>query len=209
MSLYQLQLTNNTETCCLQLRKSNHVIRNWFGGFAELIWKKLILKNPSVVSEVSLNKIQVHNLYLVITCLYQRSIHKYKINQDLRDCDFSQESFIIAQSLLLQIRINHCHPSYDDLLAHYFDEYKDCNNTRFDKILNTLIANNLIQAIETDDDRQYYDKNITPHDHLYFKKQQKLVDCNTEIKNFLVGINCPKFIKKNHSILFTLNSNLT
>ena len=209
MSQYQINLSIDKEKSCLRLESSNRVIRQWFGKFAELVWKKLITHNTASNKTVNLNKKQVHSFFTDITYLYQKLIFQYKIDQDLIKNKFPDKYFSIAQSLLLQIRINPCHPSFDDLLSHYLDEFNCCNHNNFDNTLNLLIEYKLIQSILTEDGRQFYDKDTSPHDHLYFKQQHKLVDCSEEIKQFLIGINCTQFNKKNKSKLFTLNSNLT
>jgi len=209
MNQYQISLSILEEKSCLKLSSSNRMIRQWFGKFAELVWEKLITHKIASNKTVNLNKKQVHSFFTDITYLYQKLIFQYKIDQDLIKNKFPEKYFSIAQSLLLQIRINPCHPSFDDLLSHFLDEFSCCDQQIFERTLNLLIVNQLIQSIITEDGREFYDKNTNPHDHLYFKKQHKLVDCSEEIKQFLISIDCTQFSKKNQSKLFTLNSNLT
>lgn len=189
---YQLKLYREKSQACLRLSNNNQVLRKWFGEFAELIFNQAVikLKNVNLKKDVAyMDKMQVQTFFVEITCLYQRETYYYEIEKDLIKYNFPKENFNIAKSLLLQIRMNHNHPSYDDLLTYYFDEFNSFDYLAFDKTIKILIGNNLIQSIVTKDGSQYFDKNPQPHDHIYFKNYRKLVDCSYEISQFFKKLN--------------------
>lgn len=131
-----------------------------------------------------IKKNQIHAFFTEITCLYQTLLFQHKIDSDLKRNNFPDANFCIAESLLLQIRVNSNHSSYEDLLAYFLHEFNSFDVVIFNQTLNLLIENQLIQSIITDDGHQFLDKNTQPHKHIYFKKHQKLVDCSEELANF-------------------------
>ena len=208
MIRYQLNKVQNTEDFSLQLSFRNRIVREWSGEFARLIWKKTIRKFLLFDTKVELDKKQMHQFYVDLTCLYQQSIVEHSIDKDLIQHNVSSKLFSFAQSLLLKIRINKCHQSYDDMLSYYFGEFNHTNKVLFDQTLDFLINKKLIQSIHVVDDIRFFDKNINLHDHLYFKKQGKLVDCNSQLKKLLKSINCQPIINQDYSKLYILNSHL-
>lgn len=207
--MYKLILTDNNNQIQLRLSRSNTIIRTWFGDFANIIYKSVI-KKRNVINPVTLNlkKKELHSLFTEITILYQTLIHQYKIDSDLIKANFPAENLIIAQSILLQIRLNTNHLSLYDLQAYFLDEFKCFDFVLFKQTINVMIGKNLIQSIITEDGQQFFDKNPEPHDHLYFKKQKKLVDCSQEISEIL---SVKKEIKQNginNSNIFTINKEL-
>ena len=117
--------------------------------------------------------------------------------------------FNSAESLLLQIRMNSVHPSYEDLQTYYLNEYNNFDIPLFAHTINLLIGNNLIQSIITDDGQQYFDKNPTPHDHIYFTQEKKLVDCSKEIAEIFSQKSQCKTSKQNNRKIFYSNQELS
>jgi len=180
--MYKLTLTEQSNQYQLNLIRSNLIIRTWYGSFAEYIYTHVLKQNKHLKSkELQLKKRQIQNIFTEITCLYQNLLYQNKIESDLINHAIPKNCFCIAESLLLHIRINKIHPSYDDLLSFFLNEFKNCDWDLFNKTINLLVNTQLIQSIITADGLQYFDKNIQPHDHIYFSKHKKLVDCSDEI----------------------------
>lgn len=183
--MYKVQLTKNNNQIKLTLSCSKKNIRVWYGNIAQRIFNTISTKYRLTKDGIIyLKKKQIHALFTEITCLYQTILFQYKIDTDLIKNNIPRICFNIAESLLLQIRINTLHPSYEDLQAFFLDEFKDFDLILFNQTINLLIEKNLIQSIITDDGQQFFDKNIELHDHIYFKKHKKLVDCTKEIADF-------------------------
>jgi Fe2+ or Zn2+ uptake regulation protein len=194
---FKLTYTKNNDQVCLQLNSRNQMIRKWYGAFAKLINEKIVAKyknNKLDIHSTFLNKSQIHTFFTEITCLHQVVIYHFNIEKELSNIYQDKTVRNISESLLLQIRINNVHFSYDDLLDYFLNEFSQYDIYLFDKTINLLIKNKLIQSINTEDGYQYFDKNIQLHNHLYFKQHKKLVDCSKELTLFLSGIN---YIKKN------------
>jgi len=207
--MYTLELINQCNHIQLKLSRSNTVLRTWNGNFAQVIFDKIAEKHPSDDGLIYLSKFQIHSLFTEITCLYQSLIFHYKIETDLITNKFPQKFFNIAESLLLFIRINASHPSYEDLQSYYIDEYKHFDISCFSHTINLLIGKNLIQSIITNDGNQFFDKNPTPHEHIYFTQEKKLVDCTKEISNIL--FNKQQLLSKNQNCkkIFYTNSEIS
>lgn len=194
---FKLTYTINNDQVCLQLNSRNKIIRKWYGAFAKLINEKIVIKyknNRPDSHSIYLNKNQIHSFFTEITCLHQIVIFHFKIEQDLLNIYQDKTVRNISESLLLQIRMNNVHLSYDDLLDYFLNEFFQYDIFIFDETINLLINNKLIQSIKTEDGCQYFDKNIKLHNHIYFKQHKKLVDCSKELTLFLSGIN---YLKKN------------
>ena len=208
-NMYKLILTISNNQSQLTLNRSNTIIRTWYGSFAQIIYNKVTIKNSGTKPEtIHLQKNEIHVLFTEITCLYQTLIYQYKIDADLIKNNFPRECFIIAESLLLQIRLNSIHPSYDDLQGYFLDEFKHFDCLLFSQTINLLIGKNLIQSIITEDGQQFFDKNPQPHDHIYFKQHKKLVDCSKEISDIFLKINEIGNSRNLNANIFTINREL-
>ena len=208
---YQLKLDKSKNHTCVCLSNDHQIIRKWFGAFAELIFNEALIKfhNTNLLTQtVFLKTNQIRLFFVDITCLYQRLTYHYKIDKDLENSSFPTSTYNAAKSLLLQIRMNQQHPSYQELLTYYLDEFDDFNITLFDQTLNLLIDKKLIQTLITDDGNQFYDNNPNPHDHIYFKSQQKLMDCTVEISLFLKSLHDNCRSDSINGSIFYINSDL-
>ena len=188
---YKLTLIKKSNQTCLQLRYKTQVVRNWYGRFAELIFSNTLnIKQAYTQNQHSLyfTKYQIQSLFTEITCLYQFINYQLKIDKDLVLENFPNKTCHVAEYLLFQIRINPIHMAHDDLLFYFLEEHNHYDISIFDKAINLLVGNNLIQMIITDDGEQFFDKNSKPHDHIYFKEHKTLVDCSSEISNMFSGI---------------------
>lgn len=206
---YQLRLYKEKDQTCLLLSNKTQIVRKWCGTFAQLIFDKIIVQYKSINKNhntIFLCKEQIHGVFTKITCLYQKLNYVYKIDSDLNKCHFPKKYLNIAESLLLQIRINEQHPSYEDLLAHFLDEFSNYNYTKFDSTLTLLLKNRIIQLITTEDSKQYFDKNPVPHKHIYFRKHKKLVDCTNEMSVFLNNLNMTTLASSTNNIYYVNNS---
>ena len=212
ISTYKITLNTNHGHTCLRLNNNLQVIRKWYGVFAELIFNKALNKSNKVMQNhntVFLNKNEIHALFSEITCLYQMAIFHFNIEKDLSSSDFPTSYRNIAESLLLQIRINPIHQCYEALLSYFLDEFNYYDASEFDNVLKLLIGKNLIQSIITDDGQQFFDKNPIPHDHIYFKKHKKLVDCSKEIADFFSITKYFEKSKQTYANIFYVNQELT
>lgn len=201
--MYKLELINHHNQIQLKLSRSKTIIRTWYGSFAQIIFDKVM--TPYTVSEkdsLFLSKNQVQLLFSEITCLYQRLICHHNINSDLNKNKISKEVFNVAESLLLQIRINSMHLSYEELQDYYLNEYSYFDLYLFNHTINLLIGKNLIQSIITEDGQQFFDKNLKPHNHIYFFQKKKLIDCSREIANIFSQSKLLKISKQNNMKIF-------
>jgi Fe2+ or Zn2+ uptake regulation protein len=201
-SHYNLIFKETSGNVSLHLCNSNTVIREWFGGFAKLIWNQVSLKKKYLMSSLKLNKNQVYCFFRDVTCLYQSLNIKYNIDKDLSKYDFDKECYNMAESILLHIRLSSCHLSYDEVLGHLFSEFKTANFQNADKAFDLLIGNKLILLVITPDGYKYFDKNTNPHNHIYFIKHKKLVDSTQELTELMENVNCKKIINSNQSSLY-------
>lgn len=193
---YTLSFQKNNRNACLCLSSAQQVIRKWHGLFAELVFTRINIQhyNDTTSNSIDLDKKQVHEFFVDMTCLHQNIMCYYQIDKDLNNHQFPQENFNIAKSLLLQIRMHDQHPCREALMNYYLNEFDDFDDTLFDQTLSLMTKKNMIQSIITEDGGQYFDKNPQPHDHIYFKHHQKLVDCPSEISYILN--NLPIYDKK-------------
>jgi hypothetical protein len=206
---FEVIIKKNKDQIVLQLNSRNQVIRKWYGAFAELINEKIVIKyNNKKLNNHStfLNKNQIHTFFTEITCLHQVVIYHFKIENDLSKITQDKILSNIAESLLLQIRINNVHLSYDVLLDYFLNEFPHYDVFHFDKTISLLTNNKLIQSISTEDGCLYFDKNIKPHNHIYFKQHKKLVDSTKELTLFLSGFKKPNKNKKTSSDVFYVNN---
>jgi hypothetical protein len=206
---FKLTFKKHNDQVCLQLNSRNQIIRKWYGAFAELINEKIMVnyeKTGKDKNEVFLYKCQIHTFFTEITCLHQLVLYHFKIEKDLSNIYQCKTIRNIAESLLLQIRINNAHLSYDNLLNYFYNEFPHNDILNFDKTISLLTSNNLIQSIITEDGCQYFDKNIQLHNHIYFKQHKKLVDSTQELTLFLSGIKYLSKIQQNDTRIFYVNN---
>jgi len=212
ISKYKLILYKNHGNTYLQLSNNLHEIRKWNGVFAELIFDKALIKTnlPSKSnSTIYLNKTQIQSFFADITGLYQMAMYHFNIEKDLSSNNFSAHYWNIAESLLLQVRINPIHQTYEALLSYFVNEFPNNDIKEFDNIIKLLIGKNLIQSIITEDGHQFFDKNTQPHDHIYFKQHNKLVDCSREIADFFSLTKYFKKSKHTYANIFYVNNKLS
>lgn len=191
-TIYKLTLNKQNNQSCLSLYQNNLQVRKWFGEFASIIFEtttKEFLKIYSSDNSFCLCKQQVRHFFIQVTCLHQQAIWHYGIRKDLCSIQFPTKYTCIAESLLLQIRMNKGHPSYDQLLSNYLDVFQNRDHEIFYIAINILLENDLIQLIETDDGNKFFDKNPIPHSHLYFRQHNKLVDSTEEMSIFFQELN--------------------
>lgn len=199
-TIYKLTLNESNNQICLSLYQNKLRVRKWFGVFATIIFDKTtsgFLQATDSKNTFYLKKSQIHHFFTEVTYLYQQAIWHYRIEKDLFKLSFPNKCTCIAESLLLQIRMCQYHPNYDELLSNYLEAFQNRDYKIFDQTIGILLANNLIQLIETKDGRKFFDKNPTPHSHLYFKKYNKLVDCTDEIMTFFHALEQPEPLKLN------------
>ncbi len=188
---YKLSLKQHNNQTCLQLHQNGLQIRKWFGSFATMVFNRIIRKYSTIKQSQTtayLRKNQMHGLFTEVTCLYQQALCHYKVEQDLIKIKPPKNYCCIAESLLLHIRMNEIHPSHDDLLCFFLDVYQNRDYKIFSETITLLLNHNLIQVINTTCGKIFYDKNPEPHDHIYFKEHDKLVDCDNETSSFLESL---------------------
>jgi hypothetical protein len=209
-----MNCTYNLKLCFAEgqakLRLTNHssLNRNWFGQFAISIYAKALqmLGVETFNYQLDIKKQQLQTLFLEITTIYQRSLVKHNIEKDLYSLKMPNYLANISQSLLLMLRMNTIHQNYKFLLNFYFEEYRTLNSEAMDQSLAILVSNNIIQKIETNDKQIFFDKNPRPHSHIYFKNQNKLIDCNDDCYHILLDKKHEEIILNNTSSkLFEIN----
>lgn len=185
--MYRLIYEKKSDSKKISLMKNQSVIRQWHGQFAEMIYiSESASENKHRWSMLELNKKQVHGLFINITYLHQKLLIKYEVETDIINQWFSCSIQEIAKSILLQIRMNPCHLSYDELLKYYIDEFHTYDMNLFNLTTQGLSESKLIQIIHTEEGKIFFDRNTRPHNHIYFKNQNKLIDCSSELANFLM-----------------------
>ena len=100
---------------CLSLSYHQHIVRKWYGSFADAICNHL-LQSIKSQKHYALNKKQVQTFFVDVTCLHQQAMHYFGIEKGLFEANFSSQNINIAKALLLHIRMNDQHPSRDMLI---------------------------------------------------------------------------------------------
>jgi hypothetical protein len=179
---YILSLSFDQGQAHLELSNQSNLNRKWFGKFAIYIYAKALplVTSDKIGKTLSIKKNQLQGLFLDITNIYQRALIKHNIERDLSTLQIPSNLSNITQSLLLMIRMNSDHQNYNFIQNYYFEEYRTLNSDAMNDSLDILITNKLIQKIVTNDNQAFFDQEPTPHNHIYFKNQNKLIDCNND-----------------------------
>lgn len=208
---YNLTLSLKQGQTTVQLGNHSYLNRKWFGQFALHLFTKASNLTTEKIShnQLTLNKEQLQRLFIEITTIYQWGLIQFNIEKDLSKLSIPKYLMNICQSLLLMMRMNSSHQNYMHLQNYYIEEYRTLNCEALNQSLEFLVNNKLIQKIETEDHQTFFDKNPQPHNHIYFKKQQRLIDCNDECFDILSLANKAKFnldLRNNKSrLIFEIN----
>ncbi|MFK8011247.1 MAG: hypothetical protein AB8B80_04345 [Marinicellaceae bacterium] len=208
---YELTIKETENQMFLEISLSHNVKRKWYGKFSEIIYHNAIKKFNSFSydqNSMKLTKQQMQLFFAEVTSIYQKAVFQLKIDKDLVKYKIPHHLWNTTEFILFQIRINSLHLSYENLLSFYLEEHNNFKVIEFEKSLDLLIEYNLIQNILTEDHQQFFDKNTQPHDHIYFKKYNKLIDCTIEMAQLLLK---PQNIKVSHQVnsnIYYINSEL-
>ena len=184
MSLFKIQLdyTENLAELSISNLKINQ--KKWLGCLAELIYSKALelatLKNINSNIGVSLNKEQLQMLFIKMTQIQQYASFKLNVAQDLSLLKEDKKCYQVLKSLLLFIRMNSIHIKFEQMQKFYYEEFCSYDDCLLNGYLSILKEQNLIQKIELSCGCVFFDKNVSPHNHIYFKKQNRLMDCNND-----------------------------